>query len=214
MTDREGVTAAAEAAWIDATDAVLRGLAHQLSNRTGTIGAVAEALTAGQASPALAAALTAEASQLESLLRLLRLLPRDLGRGPEPVRPADVVADAAALFAHHERGRGSPVAMVDLDETPPARVRVPALTHALVVLFAAAAGPGGAPVSVRGGGGDDGTARLIITGDAATDPGADAASAAATALLADDGARVVSDGITVDGPAFVVSLPALRATPR
>ena len=209
---RDSAATAAPAPWVDATDAVLRGLAHQLSNRTGTIGAVAEALAATQPAHALAAVLSAEAAHLEALLRLLRLMPRDLGRGAEPVRPADVVADAVALFAHHESGRGAPVAMVDLDDTPPVRVHILALTHALLVLFAAA-GEGGTTVSVRGEG-DDAAARLIVTGDAATGPGAVAAAEAAAALLAADGGRVVSDSISGDGPAFVLSLPSLRSTRR
>lgn len=214
MIDRQRAAAAATAPpepWIDATDAVLRGLAHQLSNRTGTIGALAEALAATDPPHELAAVLAAETERLEALLGLLRLLPRDLARDPEPVRPADVVADAVALFAQHESGRGATVATVDLDRTPPARVRVPALTHALVVLLAAAAGERGAPVSVRGEE-VDGATRLTITGDAAAGPDAVAAAGAASAIVAADGVAVAADSITNDGPAFVLSLPSLRAT--
>ncbi|MHB1224859.1 MAG: hypothetical protein ACYC2G_12595 [Gemmatimonadaceae bacterium] len=211
MTDTRRTAIAAPTRWIDATDAVLRGLAHQLSNRTGTIGAVAEALAASEPSRELAAVLGAEAERLEALLRLLRLLPRDLARGPEPVRPADVVADAAALFAQHEAGRGTAVAMMDLDRTPPARVCVPALTHALVVLFAAAAGDDGASVSVRGED-VDGAARLTVTGAAAAGPDALAAAEAATAIVVADGVTVVADGAANGGPAFILSLPSLHAT--
>ncbi len=197
--------------WIEANDAVLRGLAHLLSNRTGTIGAIAEALTSADPKQLFAAELAVEAERLHSLLSLLRLMPRDLESNQEPVRPADVVADAAALFAHHERGRMTPVSMVDMEEAPPVRVRVSALVHALLVLLAAAAGEDGRPVSVRGEEAD-GMTRLKVTGDAVTGAGADAAAAVAAAILAADDGQVTADGITIDGPAFVVSLPSLRPT--
>jgi len=54
--------------------------------------------------------------------------------------------------------------------------------------------------------------RLRITGDAVTGVGADTAAAVAAAILAADHGRVTADGITIDGPAFVVSLPSLRPT--
>lgn len=219
MTDRDSYTdserhgRSAPELWIDTNDAVLRGLAHLLSNRTGTIGAIAEALsevdTAQPLAASLAASLAAEAEKLHSLLALLRLMPRDLELDPEPLRPADVVANAAALFAHHERGRMTPVSMVDMEEAPPVRVRMSALIHALLVLFAAAAGMDGAKVSVRGEGAD-GMTRLKITGDAVSGVRADAAAAVAAAIIAVDDGRVTADGITIDGPAFVVSLPSLR----
>ncbi len=197
--------------WIEANDAVLRGLAHLLSNRTGTIGAIAEALNSADPTQPFVAALTVEAERLHSLLRLLRLMPRDLESNQEPVRPADVVADAVALFAHHERGRMTPVSMVDMEEAPPVRVRVSALLHALLVLLAAAAGENGAPVSVRGEGAD-GMTRLKVTGAAVTGAEADAAAAVAAAILAGDDGSVTANSITVDGPAFVISLSSLRPT--
>ena len=64
----------------DVRDGLLRGLAHELSNRTGTIGAVAEALVAADPSSRLALALLAEAAPLDEVLRLLRLLPADPAR--------------------------------------------------------------------------------------------------------------------------------------
>lgn len=123
-------------------DGVLRGLAHELSNRTGTIGAVAEALVAADPSSRMARALHDEAARLDALLHLLRLLPAEPARATEPVRPADLVADAAALFALHPAGRERTVAFADADAAPPVRVHVPATVHALVVLLVAKAGDG------------------------------------------------------------------------
>lgn len=116
-------------------DGVLRGLAHELSNRTGTIGAAAEALAAADPSSRLALALRAEAARLDEVLRLLRLLPADPARPSEPVRPADLVADAAALFALHPAGRDRAVRLERGDDAPPVRVAVPATVHALVALL-------------------------------------------------------------------------------
>lgn len=199
--------------WLGVSDGVLRGLAHQLSNRTGTIGAVAEALAVSNSpSPAMSEALRGEAAKLEELLRLLRLMPRDQGRGPEPVRPADVVGDAVALFAHHPLGAGSIPALDGVERVPPVRVHVPALTHAILLLLVAAAGQDGAPVTVRGGG-DQRQARLAVAGPGAVDSGAGWFAREATAILAADGGSVVAHDSDPDGgpgPAFVLLLPALR----
>lgn len=131
------------AADADARDGVLRGLAHELSNRTGTIGAVAEALVAADPASRLALALRAEAARLDEVLRLLRLLPADPARPAEPVRPADLVADAAALFALHPAGRDRAVALERGDAAPPVRAHVPTAVRALVALLVGAAGGDG-----------------------------------------------------------------------
>lgn len=142
-----GPDAADAAAYDDVRDGVLRGLAHELSNRTGTIGAVAEALVAADPASRLALALRAEAARLDEVLRLLRLLPADPARPAEPVRPADLVADAAALFALHPAGRDRTVALERGDDAPPVRAHVPATVHALVRLLVRAS-PDGATVAV------------------------------------------------------------------
>ena len=208
-----GGRAGSPGSWSGVSDGVLRGIAHQLSNRTGTIGAVAEALAASDDSSSnLTQALRGEAAKLEELLRLLRLMPRDQGRGPEPVRPVDVVGDALALFAHHPVGHHSIPTLDRVEQLPPVRVHVPAFTHAVLLLLVAAAGPDGSPVTVRGGG-DQRQARLALAGPGAVDSGAGWFAREATAILAADGGSVVAHDSDPDGgpgPAFVILLPALR----
>lgn len=198
--------------WQGVADGVLRGLAHQLSNRTGTIGAVAEALAASEPESRLVAALRGESAQLEELLRLLRLMSRDAGRGAEPVRPLDVVSDAVSLFAYHPAGYGARATLDGVERVPPVRAHVPAFTHAVLLLLAAAAGPEGAPVTVRGGD-DPRQARIAVAGPGAAGPGAGRPAREATAILAADGGSVVAHDLDRDGgpgPAFVLLLPALR----
>jgi hypothetical protein len=198
----------AGAAWPSAADGVLRGLAHELSNRTGTIDAVAETLAAERPDSRLAVALTAEAERLRELLRLLRLLPADADRPAEPARPADVVADALALFALHPGGHGATADAAMLEDAPPVRVRVPALTRALLVLLAAAAGPEGRPVRVRATS-DDAWLVLRVEGDGVLDDAlAQAAGEAGTMVAADGGAAAREDR------AVELRLPTLAALRR
>ena len=150
--------------WRPTGDALLRGLAHELSNRIGTIGAAAEALAASDPASRLAPLLAGEARRLEELLRLLRLLPDDPSLPPEPVRPADLLADAAALFALHARGRDARVAVADAETAPPVRVRVAETVRRLVALLEGAAGSAPAPAIHVRCAGDDDTLRLEVDG--------------------------------------------------
>lgn len=195
------------AAWPAAADGVLRGLAHELSNRTGTIGAVAEALAAERPDSRLAAALGVEAERLQELLRLLRLLPADAERTAEPVRPADVVSDALALFALHPAGRGATVDAAALDDAPPVRVRVPALTRALLVLLTATAGDEGEAVRVHAAA-DDAWLELRVEGEGAVGDADGALEEAGALVAADGGAATWSDG------ALALRLPTLAAVRR
>ena len=196
-----------------AAEAVLRGLAHQLGNRAGTIGAAAEALHAADPSSQYAALLADEARRLDELLRLLRLLPLDPARAPEPVRSADLMADALGLFALHARGRELTPEVQGLEDAPPVRVRGPAVSRALVVLLAAAAGPEGGAVRVRRGGTPTELA-ILVDGPGSADGRAAAAApdvAAAAALVAPDEGRVAHEAAP---GAFVLRLPTLTELRR
>ncbi|HEU4628838.1 MAG TPA: hypothetical protein VFS08_03805 [Gemmatimonadaceae bacterium] len=200
------------AAWPAAADGVLRGLAHELSNRTGTIAAVAEALAAERPDSRLATALSSEAERLQELLRLLRLLSTDATRPAEPVRPADVLDDALALFALHPGGRAASAQLAGaLDEAPPVRARVPALTRALLVLLAAVA-DGGGPVGVCATS-DDAWLVLRVAGEGVPPDEADWADAVAEAraLVAADGGEVAR---SADGEGVELRLPTLVALRR
>lgn len=206
-------TPAGGAAWPTAADGVLRGLAHELSNRTGTIGAVAEALAAERPDGSLARALGAEAARLEELLRLLRLLPADGDRVAEPARPADVLADALALFALHPRGRDTAAVVAPaLEDAPPVRAHVASLTRALLLLLVAAAGPARRPVRL-GATADDAWLALRVDAEGAAGSDDELARAAgeARALVAPDGGEVV---VPAAGGAAELRLPTLAAVRR
>lgn len=131
--------------WLQLQDDLLRGLAHALGNRVGTVAGVADLLGVSAApSPRMIAALRAEADRLEGVLRLLRALPG--GRGgaaPEPVLVAEALAEAEALAAHHPAwGEGVAVERAlaaGVVHAPPG-----ALPRALCLLLVAAVEPGGA----------------------------------------------------------------------
>ena len=196
--------------WLQTTDAVLRGIAHHLSNRTGTIGAVAEALIAAKPDDPLVAALAREAAELDLTLRALRLMSLEPGREAEPVRPADLLADARRLLAMHGDARDAVVDTGALDAAPPVRVRVGPAVHALLVALVAAAGRDGAPVTVRA---DalPGATRLTIGGAGLLDPTVRSATEASVSrLIANDGGRALA----ADDARLLVELPGLQRGPE
>lgn len=208
-------TGDAAEAWHETGEELLRGLAHQLSNRVGTVAALAEALAATDPANRLAGALADEAAQLEELLRLYRLLPRDGGRGAEPVRLQDVVRDALALFAHHPRGRGLVAPAPDVHdvhdvvpEVAVVRAHVPSVQRALLILLDAAAphdadGPATVTVACRAEG-ERAVVRVSGAGLAAGPSIAARARRAAAALVAADGGAVTAEdgGLRLDLPAL------------
>jgi hypothetical protein len=133
-----------------ARDAVLRGLVHALSNRVGTVGAVASMLDPGApAGGAPVAMLQGEAERLERLLEEFRRFAGEPGGGPEPVHLPDVVALAAGLHAHHPTLRDVPCALPEADALPPAYADPAAVLDALLVALDAAKGAaGGAAVRI------------------------------------------------------------------
>lgn len=200
--------AGADEAWRVTLDALMRGVAHGISNRVGTLGALAEALAAADPTGPFPPILAEEVHRLEEALRVLRLLPRDEGRGVEPLRPVDAAADAAALFEQHPRGRGTRAAVSERGDVPPIRAHVPSLVHALALLMVAAAGEAGAPVSITlAGEGGRVQFRVARAGSGADLGDVDGAVAAASALVRGDGGSVARD----DDGSLVLSLPSLAA---
>lgn len=191
-------------------DALVRGIAHGISNRVGTLGALAEALVVADPSGPFPPILSEEVHRLEEALRVLRLLPRDEGRGVEPLRPADAAADAVALFEQHPRGRDERASVEPAGDVPPVRAHPPSLVHALVLLMVAAAGEEGAPVTISLAGDGERALFRVAGGGGADAGGPDEAIVAASALVRGDGGRVERDG---DG-SVVLSLPSLAAARR
>ena len=130
----EGEALAGVIRWLSIHDDLLRGLTHTLSNRVGTIAAAAYMVEVQPASMAASAAtLRAESEKLESLLRLLRLLPRRVVGAGEPVIPTDAASVAIELYGHHPKQTSAPITMVVEGDLQPAFVEPAALTMAVVV---------------------------------------------------------------------------------
>ena len=215
--------------WRHVSDAVLRGLNHALSNRVASLSAIATVITLDeQPDPEITGALAAEVSQLEGVLRLLRLLPGGRGGPPEPVLLGDALADAVALHAHHAGLAGAPCTVVgDASSLLPVVAPLPPLVHGLVLLLGALALHARGSDDALDGGGATGGARAVLrvggderavtlTGVAPPGDGdpllaPDAAAAALQELLDDAGATVTVDVSPAGGVRYEVVLPTLLA---
>lgn len=127
--------------WQVVSDAVLRGLNHELSNRAATLSALAGMVEPTEPPGSEVAELLArETVRLEETLRLFRLLPRGRAREAEPVLVADALAYACALHAYHTGLAGAPCAVDgEADSLPPAIAPLEGLVHALTLLLGALA---------------------------------------------------------------------------
>jgi signal transduction histidine kinase len=172
-TIRRGRVTAAPLSWTEEGDALVRGLAHTLSNRVAALGFTAESLGFDDAgSPEeLRQDLGKELRRLGDLTRLFKLLPREgIGR-QEALQVADVLADAMALHEHHLELRDIPIRSEIQADVLPVRVERWALLRALVLLLSAARRMAGVPAD-RGGvtasvGGDQGEVWVVVTAAAA-----------------------------------------------
>jgi len=147
MTENFG----AAVTWLDEQGALLRGLAHALSNRVGTLVAATGLLVpGGSASPTIVGVLREEGDRLEVLLGLVRLLAGSgggEGETPEPIHLPDLVTAAVELHSHHPDYRDVPVIVTPDPLAPPVRARYVGLVRALLVLLSAA--KHGAPEGAR-----------------------------------------------------------------
>ncbi|MFI5233763.1 MAG: hypothetical protein ACHQSE_14790 [Gemmatimonadales bacterium] len=128
--------------WLETSDAVLRGLNHEFSNRL-SLARLTPQLTALLASgePGMQR-VTADADRSEDLLHLLRLyrlMVFGTGEQAEPLLISDNIVDAVDLFRHHTAFRDLDI-RVNADATiPPVLMGTGALTQALLLLLCAAA---------------------------------------------------------------------------
>ncbi|MFL5562756.1 MAG: hypothetical protein ACJ79K_14895 [Gemmatimonadaceae bacterium] len=115
-------------------DAILRGMAHALSNRVAALGGVSMLADPGQIwTERLSKALQDEARRLEEILRLMRLLPND-GRGePGAVELQPLIPDVVALHAYNSALLQVECATVHDRETMPVYANRPQLVHALLL---------------------------------------------------------------------------------
>lgn len=155
-------------------DAILRGMAHALSNRVAALGGINGLADPGEIwTERLSKALHDEARRLEDILRLMRLLPDD-GRGEAgAIELQPLVPDVIALHAYHSALLQVECSAVYDRETMPVFANRPKLVHALLLAIDAAkrhAHSRGGRVSVSYGGDADTVTIRVATEPAATPP--------------------------------------------
>jgi hypothetical protein len=228
MTDADAALTTTAAVWERETDAVLRGLAHALSNRVAALVLSAGELTDPDTDVAAEAAsrVVREGERLREIDRVLKLLPRDRRAREEALELREVVDAAVALHRQRADLRDREVRVTVDAGVLPVRVERAALMRALVLLLAVATRPAeGDDVLVRVAGDAERAWVEITTEDdgaqrAATDDSAEADRAeraarvdAAAALL-----RAMQGEVEQDARgawrAVLPSLPELRRRER
>jgi len=203
---RGAPSSAAVLAWARARDAAVRGLVHALSNRVGTVAAVAAMLDdgAGDGVPAGSVGtagriLAGEGERLEALLALFRAASADpfgADAAPEPLHVPELLAEVAALA-----GYAVPDMMVHVELGPDVRPAVAsraALGQALLTCVCAA---GSGEVVLRAAASGDGRVSIAVSTAGTEMP--NAAAAAAWLIAGAGGSAAVGRG------EVVVTVPAL-----
>lgn len=132
----------ASQSWIETSDAVLRGLNHEFSNRLSLARLAPQLSAMIAAGDAEIQRLTGGADHSEDLFNLLRLYRLVVFESTEPAEPllvSDVVADAIDLFKHHSTFRDMDVRVTADDTIPPVLMNPGALCRAVLLLLSAAA---------------------------------------------------------------------------
>jgi signal transduction histidine kinase len=206
-TGERGRSRAYAEAWSSVSEALVRGMAHALSNRIATIGTIAELLRVSAEDPAaMSEMLGIETRRLEELLEQMReLSARQSGR-MEATRLSDAVAGAMAMHSFHPERRSIAVTVEPGDESRPVLGDAIRLQRELLLLLDAATHAALAHASravrVRFGlQGRVGVVRMLV-GD-----GAEAGS------LPDCAAGTIALGVdeTDAGVAYLLVIPALGA---
>lgn len=146
--------------WTDLVDGLLRGLGHALSNRVAGIAALVDIAADGESSAESDAEMrelmSGELDRLQSLNRLVKLLPRERMPLAEATVVSDVAADAVAVLALLPAARSTQWEVRVDAAAQPVRVERWVLLRALVL---AAAGCLAGQEAMRGRG------TLHVTGD-------------------------------------------------
>lgn len=123
--------------WLDLVDQALQGLHHALNNRIGSLSALVELFQLGDLPPDGSGFenLSADLTRLEDCNRMVRLLPRDVSAGEEPVILDDVLADVFAVHRFLHDIRDSQITIVPTRYVEPVRVPRWALVRVLTMLL-------------------------------------------------------------------------------
>jgi hypothetical protein len=161
-------------------DAILRGVAHALSNRVAALGSINGVVDPGQVwTEKMGQLLQGEARRLEDILRLLRLLPNDDRVPPGAIELQPLIPDVVGLHAFNSALLQVECAVDYNRETMPVYASRPRLVHTLLLIIDAAkrhVQPTGGRVTIRYSG-DDERVTIRIAGE----PSAAAAVKAGTA---------------------------------
>jgi signal transduction histidine kinase len=140
-TGERGLARSYADAWSSVSEALVRGMAHALSNRIATIGTIAELLRVSAEDPAaMSEMLGIETRRLEDLLEQMRALSaRHSGAGRmEAMRLSDAVAGAMAMHSFHPERRSIAVTVEPGDESRPVLCDGIRLQRELLLLLDAA----------------------------------------------------------------------------
>jgi hypothetical protein len=163
-------------------DAILRGVAHALSNRVAALGSIGAVIDPGQVwTEKMAQLLQGESRRLEDILRLLRLLPNDDRVPPGAIELQPLIPDIVGLHAFNSALLQVECAVEYDRETMPVYASRPRLVHTLLLIIDAAkrhVQPSGGRVTIRYSG-DAERVTIRIAGE----PSAAAAVKAGTAAL-------------------------------
>ncbi len=191
MDDLTQLQAVAAQSWLATSDAVMRGLNHEFSNRL-SLARLAPQLSAmiagGEPELRKLADESGSSEEMLNLLRLYRLMVFGNNEPAEPLIVADVVPDAVELFKHHTTFRDLDVRAPVDTTVPPVLINRASLTQGVLLLLGAAAR------QLELAPGDTGVLELACTADA-------------------DAVRIsaqVTEGVERKTPADAPELAALR----
>jgi hypothetical protein len=140
VTNENGSTPPLEGVeeWIELVDQALQGLHHALNNRIGSLSALVELHEMGDLPPDGSAFenLGVDLNRLQDCNRMVRLLPRDLVAGEEPLILDDVLTDVFAIHRYLHEVRELQVTIVPTRHVEPVRCERWALVHVLTLLLA------------------------------------------------------------------------------
>jgi hypothetical protein len=150
MTGNDPDERPALAAWVELSDALMRGLVHALNNRVTALSALAELAALGDTVLTNQNVLPSELARLQQVNALFRLLLTE-ETPPEAMELGPVLDDALALHAHHSRLRSVRCEVERQETILPLRVPRWALLRLLLLLLECAkhhAGEAGAGAAV------------------------------------------------------------------
>lgn len=130
------VTVDSENTFDSLRDAILRGVAHALSNRVAALGGIAGIADPGQVwTEKLSSLLHGEAKRLEDLLRLLRLIPQDDRAPAGAIELQPLIPDIVALHAFNSALLQVGCTVEYDRETMPVYASRPRFVHTLLLVL-------------------------------------------------------------------------------